>query len=514
MRLALFACATASLVTALEAQHPTLAHGTSECRAAGTVTLALSGPRNDAHTALAVYPLAGGSTAGDVAFLLDAIPRSVADRLGAVAELDVAYFSHRVYSPNAIASPSFWPRSAAGKSYALVGRLSRQRADTRVELTLHGGATNESLWSARYSLRATPWEQIVEQAALAVAASIGHTASDGMLQLSQPMPTGRTRELVHRARYAMEGSISVAAGALPLYLDALRRDSTDLDALTGVVAALARVGAEASRLSGMSRDSAVAIARRSSVRAVRIAPQDARSWIARGRALALDDPFRYAGVIQAYRRAVSRDPSSADARLELALAHSDLRQDAAANSEFRRALLTAPWRVDIMVAFARTMLLQRNFDAACVLLNHAISTDPDHGPAYAERALVRVRLGEMREAIADAETAARTGDLIGGTLASVVGRAASRDTVSAITDLNRLRALFDSVAVGEAPVLLALAHASAGRRDEALKLLSSVAPHTLARANLLRHYGFDPVRGDRRFAAGSPAVLSSRSNER
>ncbi len=514
MRIALLAFASASLLSALEAQHPTLAHGTSECRAAGRVSLVLNEPRSEAHTAVAVYPLAGGPSAGDGAYLIDAIPRAVADRLGAVRELDVAYFSHRIYSPNAIASPSFWPRSAAGKSYALVGRLSRERADTRVELALHGGTMNESLWSARYSLRATPWEQIVEQVALAVAANIGQTASEGMLQLSQPMPTGRGRELVHRARYAMEGSIPGAAAAVPLYLAALGRDSADLDALTGVVAALARTGAANSRLPGISRDSAVAIARRSSARAIRIAPGDARSWIARGQALALEDPFRYAGVIQAYQRAISRDPASSEARLQLALAQSDLRQDAASNREFRRALEAAPWRVDIMVAFARTLLLQRNFDAACVLLNHAVSTDPDHGPAYAERGLVRVRLGEMREAIADGETAARTGDVIGGTLASLVARAASRDTVAAITDLNRLRALVGSIPDGEAAVLLALAHASVGRRDEALSLLSSVAPHTLARASLLRHYGFDPVRRDRRFSAGAPAVLPSRPIER
>ncbi len=108
-----------------------------------------------------------------------------------------------------------------------------------------------------------------------------------------------------------------------------------------------------------------------------------------------------------------------------------LGRDTEALQVVRKASSAADRNVSALLI--RADLERRVGDAttACRSLNRAVALDPLFAPAYVWRAIVRSRLGERREAWADAEVAARLGRNDWGELTGALIDLSMRDTVRA-----------------------------------------------------------------------------------
>ena len=148
-------------------------------------------------------------------------------------------------------------------------------------------------------------------------------------------------------------------------------------------------------------------------------------------------------------------------------------------------------------------LMHRADGEACGLLNRAISDDALYGPAWAMRALVRARHGDLRFAWADAETATQVGSPFLGQSAAAIVDLKARDTAHARSRLGDV--WLDVQARGTISVpegrAVATAFIAAGQMPRALDVLETVRPRGPLYAATLRDPNFDQARREPRFRA-------------
>jgi hypothetical protein len=159
----------------------------------------------------------------------------------------------------------------------------------------------------------------------------------------------------------------------------------------------------------------------------------------------------------------------------------------------------------VALANAERLLAARDFRQARLAADAAIAASPRVPGAYAVRARVRLQQGEIREAWADAEMAARLGDFWSAQTATAIVERRAGDTTSA---RNRVNALVRLASDGRRTlepreqIQLAMALAAVDDRDRALAMLESVKPASGAELRLaLQDPGFDSLRGTSRFQA-------------
>jgi TolB-like protein/cytochrome c-type biogenesis protein CcmH/NrfG len=228
-----------------------------------------------------------------------------------------------------------------------------------------------------------------------------------------------------------------------------------------------------------------------------LAPRSVGTWVARGAILEIQEPRNYANALAAYRRATDLVPWSAEAHRELGRALLNVGAVDAGIEQLRVSLRNGPGDPITWVDLANVHLMQRDYRGACHAADAAIESDPRHGAAYAARAYVRLRLKDIRNAYADAETGARLGAWLTGGVAAVIAAADARDTVSARQRLAALIAQVPHAAtrltVWEAQYL-AKAYTTLGQNDRALALLAHARPHGASFWWALHDPGFDRLR--------------------
>ncbi len=237
--------------------------------------------------------------------------------------------------------------------------------------------------------------------------------------------------------------------------------------------------------------------------AVRLAPQSGNVWVARGAVYELIEPRDYTRALAAYRKALDVAPWNPDAHRRLGQAEAELGQGDAAYEQYRLALTDDRGDPATLVAIGMMHLRARRYHDACRALNAAVANEPRFGEAYAQRALVRLHLKDLRSAYGDAETGVRLGAWLTGSVAQVIADADARDTASGgqrITDLsaNWPRGLaHPSVWVGR---YLAEGYVALGKDDRALELLTHATPRGASLWLGLQDPVFDRLRGLVRFA--------------
>jgi len=222
---------------------------------------------------------------------------------------------------------------------------------------------------------------------------------------------------------------------------------------------------------------------------------EAQSRIAQGRAPTL---WR-----RAFERAIaadSRDPAAFE-DYGLALIRTGDRE--AGRSMLERALALEPQRAPPIAALASLAIADHRDGSACTLLNQAIIGDVLFAPAWAQRAVVRARHGDLRFAWADAETATQLGEGYLGESAGAIVDLIARDTSRA---RDRLTNEWTQVkAAGVVGVLdgtsIARALVAAGQANRALDVLELATPRGPWLLAALRDPGFDSIRDDKRFRA-------------
>ena len=117
-------------------------------------------------------------------------------------------------------------------------------------------------------------------------------------------------------------------------------------------------------------------------RATRFEPDDARNWYLLGRywQYNLEDPVTQR-AIDAYQKAISLDPHSADAWLDLAAAYESENDLGTARSAFLQAKRAYPLSPEVSWRYGNFLLRRGETDAAMAQFRIAVQSDPKRGAA-------------------------------------------------------------------------------------------------------------------------------------
>jgi Tfp pilus assembly protein PilF len=237
-------------------------------------------------------------------------------------------------------------------------------------------------------------------------------------------------------------------------------------------------------------------------RAVASSPTSPMAWFAEARARLLGGRPT-AAWRTAYDRAITLDAHNPTILEHYGRALAQTDERAAAVDMLHRAAALVPRDAEILTTLAEIALAEKNDSEACGLLNAAIAADALYGPAWATRAVLRTRHGDLRFAWADAETATKVGAGLLGESAGALVDLAARDTVRARTRLADVMVDVSSrgtIGVREGRALAA-AFIAAGQMPRALDVLEAVRPRGPLYAATLRDPSFDQARREPRFRA-------------
>jgi tetratricopeptide (TPR) repeat protein len=239
-------------------------------------------------------------------------------------------------------------------------------------------------------------------------------------------------------------------------------------------------------------------------RAVALDSTLAEGWLARGSLLRFGKAHSLADVREALQRAVTLDPSNAEAHHEFGMVLRLQDDDPAAADQFREALAIDPDRPMSLVHLGWIDMAGRRYGEARRWLDSAAAVNPGFFQAYMERAQLRLAMGDTMGARGDAETTIRLrppGDPLAAEDVLLALELRSGDTSAARARLARLRPAAPGphdAGVHQATAWAALLTA-AGEYSEAITFLerARVAPAHLRMH--LQEPKFDPLRRDPRF---------------
>ena len=222
---------------------------------------------------------------------------------------------------------------------------------------------------------------------------------------------------------------------------------------------------------------------------------EAQSRMAQGRPTAM---WR-----RAYERAIAVDPRDPSAFEDYGLALIRTGDREAGRPLLERALTLEPGRAQPIAALAGLAVSDHRDASACSLLNEAIVGDVLFAPAWAQRAVVRARHGDLRFAWADAETATQLGGGHLGESAGAMVDLIARDTSRARDRLNNeWTQVKQAGAVGVLDgTSIARAMLAAGQSARALDVLELATPRGPWLLAALRDPAFDSIRNNERFRA-------------
>lgn len=316
-----------------------------------------------------------------------------------------------------------------------------------------------------------------DEIALDVAQAVG-----GRLTPQATRPVGRSAnsaahdQLLRGNYHAAQRNPRGLARALEAYAEAARLDSSFALAYAKLALVHVLFLDWGWTYEGLPAESLIARGWSAAERAVRLAPNLPQGWVASGSLLRFRNPRTFDGVQEALERAVQLDPQDAEVYHELGM-HLRLQgRDSAAAAHFRRAVAIEPDRPMSLVHLGWIDMSRQRYADAGRWLDSAAAVNPGFFQAYAERAQVRLAIGDTAGARADAQTAARLRprtDPMSGEDMLLALDLRNGDTAAARIRLRRLRTEAPGAngvgvhqVTGWAAVLVA-----AGERREALEFL-------------------------------------------
>lgn len=469
-----------------------------DCDIRGPRTITVASRHGTQPASLALLPLNVGAGAGPFAFLSEAFPDDIARRIGGSVP--------RIYVPGRSVVRRRSPADAAearaltrqlGVGYLLDGSVTGSRDQTKLSLVLYDGFSGKDVWRRTFiydSSGALPLEQA---ASIEIARRIAGTLTPAEGVKLRRVPTAR-----HAAyEWALRGDASTddPARASEAYRRAVGYDR----AFAEGYARLALADAKQLENGGETRDNVFALQKElpaAAARAIALDQSSPMSWLAEARARTMSGGPR-PGWGDAFEHAIALDATDPLALREYGRALAQAGQEERAMSVLQRAAKVDPGRGELFLTLGELALNQHRDADACALLNQAIFNDALLAPAWALRAEVRARHDDLRYAWADAETAARLGNVLLGESAAALVDLTARDTTRA---LERLQDLYQDVrARGTVGVreghAIAVALLAARQRSRALDVLEAVRPLGPWYAATLRDSSFDSVRNEPRF---------------
>jgi tetratricopeptide (TPR) repeat protein len=376
----------------------------------------------------------------------------------------------------------------------------------RVSVRLVDATDGVQRWNRNYDRPATDLLALQDTIAVEVARSVvGHLMPGSTLARSRPEPSAAAHDQLLRGNYYLaQRNPRGLARAVEAYAEAGRLDSTYALAFAKLAHAHLLYLDWGWTYDELTPEALFARGWEAAERAVRLDPRLADGWLARGGLLTFGNPRTLAGVREAMQHAVDLDPTNAEAHHEFGMDLRLLDEDSAAAEQFRQAVAIEPDRPMTMVHLAWIDMIRRRNADARRWLDSAAAVNPGFYQAYAERAALRLVMGDSAGARADAQTAVRlrpASEPLAAEDVLIALDLRSGDTAAGRARLSRLRTLAprpDERGVHQATAWAAVLVA-AGHTQEAMDFLerARVAP-THLRFHL-KEPRFDAIRKDPRF---------------
>ena len=437
-------------------------------------------------------------------YLADGLTEEIITRLSGIERLTVrSRHLVRRYRGAALEDPAAAGR-ALNVSYLVSGSVRRAGGRLRVSAELIRASGGAQVWGRQFDQAGDDVFAIQEAVAREVATGIvGRLLPNEVRTLAErPTASPAAYEAFLRGNFhvARRDSAGVAR-AVQEYETALRADPAYTDALSRVAMAYGIAYLNGLRI-GLPADTVAARATSAAVEAVRRAPNSSDAWVAMGVARLAARPRSLAGAREAFERAITLDPTSAEPHHLLGFTLALLGQDSAGLEHDRQALAIEPARPITLMHFVQYAIKTGRYAEARRWVDSALVLDRDFYLARATLATLLLLSGDTVRARAEVE---RWSDL--PPLRGVAAPARQVLTLSGLDSAAARRLLGEVRATIPADLPASLAaytamFVMAASRDPGIVMdvLEAARPRERFLHYLMTAVIFDPIRSDPRFA--------------
>jgi len=346
---------------------------------------------------LAVLPVTGDSSSTESIALASALSSEIAERVVGLGRMRLIHAS----------SDSIARSNIRGLHLLKLTMVPRQSLPT-IDVSLVRADTHKTLWTTRQAIDRNELRELSRDLVVGTLNAMGKPLSDrerSAIGSSFPASSRAYEEFLRGNQLLAQRTPQSVEQAMASF-----RRSADLD--TGFAAAFARQSYAYSLLAdwgwkptaefpGDPLTEGLALADR----ATRLDSTSADGWLARAYILVLKDPLRFTGAVEAFQHAIALDPYNAEAFHQYGQTLMPLGRYSEALAAYRRVIDLEPNRAMTLVPMAAiARRLSRRLEALRYL-DSAIAAYPDIPYVRATRALLRIQLGDMKGARADADAA-------------------------------------------------------------------------------------------------------------
>jgi TolB-like protein/Tfp pilus assembly protein PilF len=449
---------------------------------------------------VAVLYLANHSADSADAYLADGLTEEIIARLARISRIEVKSRTAVERFRRTTAPPDSLGR-ALRVAHLVIGTMQRAGPRLRVTVELVRASTGVTAWAGRFDRSDANLLDIETAIADTIAQEVAGRLlpNERRMLVSRPTLNAEAYDLFVRGNYRLSRRTP----------DDVRLAIRDFEAAAQLDPGFASAPARIALAYSVALDwgwpsfgvpTSIRAGMAASARALELDSLSADAWTARGYILRFANARTYAGVREAFSRAIALAPRDAEAQLQFGWALAGLGERPDAIATLRRSLMLDPERSITRFTLAWVLLSSGRADAAVAMLDTAIAVDPTVGNLFGLRAWSRLSIGDTAGARADAQVVV-DGDvrLSLSALAGIERREGNSIAAAAAADR-----LYASLPAAPARLTwgaswIALACVQAGQAERALDILERIEPQGLSTWWITNFPGFEPLRNDARF---------------
>ena len=476
--------------------------------ARGPAAEASASPRGaGGSVALAVLPIAAASGDTSVDYVAAGIQEDLTARLGKLDRVLVKSTRAVAAVPRAALASPLAARRSLGVDYLVEGALRRVDRTLRLSLRLIETDTGLEPWAEEFAIPAggllALQDTIARQVAQAVAGNLSSADAAALRRRLTSGPEAYDHFLRGNFRLIHRTPRSLVA-AVREYEAAGRLDSTFAEALVRRAYTYLLFADWSWPFPGLTTRQLLDSADAVGSRALAQDSGSAEAWLVRAYLLTQRDPYRMAGAVDAFQRALARDSTNAEAYHQYGQTLMMLGRDQEAMAAYHRVLALEPERPMTLVPMASIVWKQGRREEAGRWADSsvAIAQTVSAPYAWAFRGVIRLDAGDADRARRDAERALETDSSYAVPARSVLARALARqgDTVRARLEVDRALTEINQPFPSPTDVrYLGSALAELGRDEEAIRMLEQARPRGAMLWFYLNGPDFARIRRDPRF---------------
>ena len=422
---------------------------------------------------LAVLPVAGDSSDREATVLASALSDEIAARVVGLGRVRLVPLQ-RNSTGYVVGRPGLHLLSLV---------IQRDPVGPVLEVSLEESSTSRTMWSDRRGFDRKDLRELGRDVVVGVLHALGQPVTErerAIIGSGFPSSARAYEEFLRANGLLAVRTPAAVESAIVLYRHAGRLDTTFASAFAREAYAYSLLVDWGWKPSRLFATDLLAEALTLADRATKLDSTSADGWLARAYILALRDPRRMAGSVEAFQRAITLDPYNAEAYHQYGQTLMALGRYTESLAAYRRVLDLEPKRAMTFVPVAAIHQRQGRVAEGLRLLDSAISAAPRVPYARATRAMLRLQAGNLRGGQADAEFA-----LALDSTYRIPALAALAKSLWLLGDkkgaLARLAEAERSLAKPSTPssteaFWIALAEVATGRDEQALSLLRNAQP--------------------------------------